>query len=79
MKGMHHTALFKDANFLQTPQGLLTGILVLVVLWLLMRLAERIFAGSIGQLIRAVRRPLVIGLAVAALADWVFSLIARNI
>ena len=79
MKGVHHTALFKDANFLQTPQGLLIGILVLVVLWLLMRLAERIAGGSIGQLIRAVRRPLVIGLAVAVIADWVFSLIARNV
>ncbi len=79
MKDLHHTALFKDANFLQTPQGLLIGILVLVVLWLLMRLAERIAGGSIGQLIRAVRRPLVIGLAVAVIADWVFSLIARNV
>ena len=79
MKGIDYTSLFKDADFLQTPKGLLIGILVLAVLWLLMRLAERIAAGSVGQLIRALRRPLIVSLAVAVIADWVLSLFARNV
>ena len=36
MQGLLRSDMFKDARFLQTPEGLLTGTLMLVLFWLLL-------------------------------------------
>ena len=79
MEGLNRAELFNDAQFLQTPEGLLGGTLVLLLFWLLLRLLERWGTSSWSPVIRAVRRPLVLGFGLALFVGWIFGLLAHNL
>ena len=79
MSAFNRSDLLKDAQFFQTPEGLLIGTLVLVAFWLLLRVMEAVQKPSWASVIRSVRRPLVIGFGVALYAGWLFGLLAENI
>ena len=79
MEGLNRAELFKDAQFLQTPEGLLGGTVVLLLFWLLLRLLERWGTSSWSPVIRAVRRPLVLGFGLALFVGWIFGLLAHNL
>ena len=79
MSVFNRSDLLKDAQFFQTPEGLLIGTLVLVVFWMLLRLMEAIQKPSWAIVTRSVRRPLVFGFGVALYAGWLFGLLAENV
>ena len=78
MDGLNRADLASDAHFFQTPEGLLAGTLLLVVFWLVLRLADRIPNSSVVLLVRALRRPLVLGFGIALYAGWLFGLLANK-
>ena len=79
MEGLNRSELFKDTQFLQTPEGLLSGTVALVLFWLLLRLLERWGTSSWSPVIRSVRRPLVLGFGLALFFGWIFGLLAHNL
>ena len=79
MEGLDRSELFKDTQFLQTPEGLLSGTVVLVLFWLLLRLLERWGTSPWSAVIRSVRRPLVLGFGLALFFGWIFGLLAHNL
>ena len=79
MSAINRSDLFKDAQFFQTPEGLLIGTLVLVVFWLLLRVIETVQKPSWAIVTRSVRRPLVFGFGIALYAGWLFGLMAQNV
>ena len=79
MKDLFRLDLAKDAQFFQTPEGLLAGSLALLLLWLFLKLLERVSRPNVAVLIRALRRPLMLGFGISLYAGWLFGLLAKNI
>ena len=79
MKDFFRLDLAKDAQFFQTPEGLLAGSIVLLLLWLFLKLLERVSRPNVAVLIRALRRPLMLGFGISLYAGWLFGLLAKNI
>ncbi|AII42844.1 hypothetical protein KR100_05620 [Synechococcus sp. KORDI-100] len=79
MFAINRSDLFKDAQFFQTPEGLLIGTLVLLLFWVLLRVLEAVQKPSWAVVTRSVRRPLVFGFGVALYTGWLFGLLAKNV
>ena len=79
MSAINRSDLFKDAQFFQTPEGLLIGTLVLLLFWVLLRVLEAVQKPSWAIVTRSVRRPLVFGFGVALYTGWLFGLLANNV
>ena len=79
MKDVFRLDLARDAQFFQTPEGLLAGTLLLLLLWVVLKLLDRICRPNVAVLIRALRRPLMFGFGLSLYAGWLFGLLAKNV
>ena len=79
MTDVNRANLFKDVHFFQTPEGLLVGTIALVVLWLILKLSDRYGSPAMSLLVKGLRRPLILGFAVALYMGWLLGLMAKNL
>ena len=61
---MDRSSVAREAQFFQTPEGLLVGTLLVAGIWLVLMLLDRLGGKNIAPFARAIRRPVVFGIGI---------------